>query len=154
MIVFILVVFVIFVMLRNARGSGGRMVRRGAARWCSSLARDRLAAAHGAAARQGDPGAAEAASPEGAVPPAEAAHPEDGDMLNEDEHRRIGRAIREAETQTSADIVCVVARQSSTTAPFPSFGGPSSRSSCPGRSRCSRRGAPCASWGSRPRSSS
>ena len=44
-------------------------------------------------------------------------------MLNEDEHRRIGRAIREAETQTSADIVCVVARQSSSYSAVPVLWG-------------------------------
>ncbi|MFO1148605.1 MAG: TPM domain-containing protein [Alsobacter sp.] len=40
-------------------------------------------------------------------------------MLNEEEHRRIGQAIREAETQTRADIVCVVARQSSSYSAVP-----------------------------------
>lgn len=40
-------------------------------------------------------------------------------MLNEEDHRRIGRAIREAETQTRADIVCVVARQSSSYSAVP-----------------------------------
>lgn len=40
-------------------------------------------------------------------------------MLDEDEHRRIGQAIREAETQTRADIVCVVARQSSSYSAVP-----------------------------------
>lgn len=40
-------------------------------------------------------------------------------MLDEGEHRRIGQAIREAETQTRADIVCVVARQSSSYSAVP-----------------------------------
>lgn len=40
-------------------------------------------------------------------------------MLTEQDHRRIGQAIREAETQTSAEIVCVVARQSSSYSAVP-----------------------------------
>jgi putative membrane protein len=42
-----------------------------------------------------------------------------GDMLSDEEHRRIGQAIREAETHTRADIVCIVARQSSSYSAVP-----------------------------------